>query len=146
MADPKLLGMTRPFDWRGKTYQVSPRDFEMEANLRVWLEREALQAIKRHKDAMDLDDYREQLAGWRRDCAAGVYSYAATTAALSMQSIPGQKHFVWLSLVRADNSITPHLVDELYEDTEAWAELCEILIEMNFPNSTKPPKEEAPAA
>jgi predicted DNA-binding transcriptional regulator AlpA len=147
MSDPKLLGMTRPWVYKGKTYQVSPTTFEEQSNFRVWLENEAREVIERHAGRLHPARLDRLLEAWVRDCATGEYAYGSEAGAKAMASEAGMKHLAWLGLVKANPDVTPHLVDEIYDDPEAWASFCAVRGALNNPNSQAPAaKAEQPAA
>ena len=140
-----LVGVHRDFRFKNKTYKVAPRDLEVEAAYEVWLEESALDAIKRHRRRFSPEEYEQQLAGWRHDCATGeVYAFDGDVSRKSMRGIAGMRKLAWLQLCKAQ-PVPESLVAEVAEDVEAWTELLTAMQRASgeLADPTPPPPETA---
>ena len=116
-----LAGVPVPFDYEGKTYQVSRRTLRVEAAMEVWAENQALDAIERQRPRVAADAYERLLAVWERDVAAAdVYCFEGEVVrrAVSFPG-PGQKHLALLQLTylpEQPHRATAELVDSIFRD------------------------------
>ena len=141
MSDPRLLALPAEFTFKGKTYKVSPRDFDDEAAFRRWLEGEELRGIQAHKSIYSELEYQQQLAGFRVTCATGQYSYPMPLCMQGLMSIDGAKYMAFLSLKKLNPDVTQSLVEEIFADDAKWEELRLIRQGLDDPNSRKPAQE-----
>lgn len=118
------LGIPPVFRFQGTEYKVSPRDFEVEAMAERKLEENALDAVKRFKDRLSPHDYQVQMDGWRRDVAARLYSYGSPSFMAWAFSVEGMKYMAYLQLAKLNADVTPHLIDRIWADKEAWEALA----------------------
>lgn len=151
------LGIPVPWEFRGRTYEVHPRDLEMECRFTVWLESRALDAIRRHSPQpgqaegtgiLTYGEYLQQMEGWRQECAAGVYDYGRAVALLALSDPlgPAYKHLAWLSLSRGDERITPDLVEQAWKEPAARDQLLLAMARANTdPNRRTPEGQTTPA-
>ena len=138
MSDANALSVPCEFEFEGKVYRVAARNFIAEAAFRKWLETEALCGIQRHRDNYTPEEYQIQLAGFRQDCAVGVYSYPQYLHMQAMSTIEGCKYAAYLALKEHNPEVTQAVVQRIFDDDKAWGLLCEIRKSLDDPNSRKP--------
>ncbi len=148
MADARLKGEPLPFDFEDRKCMWVPRTFAIEAAFQKEHETRAYRAIQRHKKTMDADDYQAQLAGWRHDLAAEVFTWGEPLSWKFLWSLPGLKYLAFLQLKagaqHGGDEVDLHLIDRLAEDQEKWQELLDLMLAVDYPN-LKRPATEAPA-
>lgn len=164
MSDANILGLCEEFEFEGRSYKVAPRSFAHEALYRTWLEREGLRALQRHRKEMGEDDYQVQMAGWRQDCATGIYAWPRPRCIEGMLSPEGLKQMAFIALAE-HNGIGMELIDRIWDmkveepainpmtkevikddDGEPiityarpkWEELQALMGKMNNPNRKRP--------
>ena len=152
MSRAATLATPRPFEFGGKTYLVSAVDTDMEGEFQVWLEGQALDAIERHRPRADLAveggrlDYQSYLVQheqWRREVAAGTYEYGGPVATVSLfrPDGKGNRHLLYLQLVRKQPAVTPVLVEQIRRDAAAWSKLLAVQGALNAdPSPESDPK------
>lgn len=147
MSDPRVLALPAEFVFEGRTLLVSPRLFSHEAAFCVWMERQALLGIQRHRDTYSELEYQQQLAGFRQDCAAKVYQYPMPQCMQGVFTPAGMKYMLYLALKEKQPDVTEALVERIFADDAKWEELRTIYRGLNDPNSGKPAQgqEAAPA-
>jgi hypothetical protein len=120
MADTaRAVGIGPEIEHKGTVYHFKPLTPVMIGQYEVWLERRACEAIMRQERWMPPAIYAEQMAGWRRDCAADIYAYGGDYFGKSSISLPGLRYATYLSIkAGADNSpeITEQVAAELLEE------------------------------
>lgn len=137
-----LLGTPIPFEFEGQTFQVAPRDEDMQGQFEVFLEDRALAAIERHRPRddgrvepgrFDFAAYFQQLEGFRKDCAVGLYSWdgPAAVMALAHATGPGKKYLAYLQLVRLNPGVTQDLVARIFRNNAARTRLLLTLDRLN---------------
>jgi hypothetical protein len=110
-----LLGLPVPFEYRGKTYQVAPFDFEAEGLFALELERRARRVIERHARELGVEQ-AALYADWRDACAAGRYDYPGPVAWEFLFTPDGRRLQAYLQLRRLNHRVTPELVAEIYDE------------------------------
>jgi hypothetical protein len=139
------------FEFNGRPWPVPQTDFKVEALYCSWLEQRGFQAVQRQRDRMSPDDYREALAAWQRDVAAGEYEWEGETRfrSLSRLGSAGWRHYAWLRLNRADPEASREMIDRVCDGGRA-RELDELLGRADGPlgrpksGSGSPPPASAP--
>jgi hypothetical protein len=128
----KALATPVPFEFEGITYQVAQRNLKMEGAFEVWLEERARLAVARHQRHMSAAEYEAHLAGWRRECAAGTYSFGQALAIQAWLSEPGSKYMAFLQLAflppipkekEPQEPVTMHTIDRIWADPTKLEEL-----------------------
>jgi hypothetical protein len=110
------LGLPVNFEFEGKTWQVAPRDFELEGMFSRWVANEALQAVLAHADGVPGHVVQVLLDGWRNDKAARVYDYTGWVCAQALASDEGKKQMAVLQLCKLNKLASRALVDRVWKD------------------------------
>jgi hypothetical protein len=143
MTDADVAGIPTEFEWRGHTYQVHPRSLRMELLLSAWAEGRAAAVVRRHRDSLGEDGYREALDGWRRDCGAGLYEFGSPLCQRAIFSRAGIAHQIYLKMLRGDQGprngvprppVTPKLVEDILADPARGKELIDLLMSQDWPD------------
>jgi hypothetical protein len=136
-----ILGLTAPFSFAGKTYQVEERGFEHEGMFSRWLANESREWIQRLKVDMSLDEYQSQLKGWRDDCATHQFDWGMPLTVAAMISPAGSKQLALLALGKYNQGVDLKLIDAIYKDDKAWSELTAVMGALNDPNRQRSDKD-----
>lgn len=134
MDQATALGLHDTLTFNGVTYRVEERTFEHEGMFSRWLANEAREWVQRFKGDMTLDEYQSQLKGWRDDCATHQYDWGMPLAVAAMISPTGSKQLALLALGKLNPGVDLHLIDRIYKDDRAWAELTTVMGKLNDPN------------
>ncbi len=106
MSDPALLGVPTVFEFEGRSYPITnPRTFEIEAAFVVWVQAEAYRTLLPHQTLLGLGEFREQVAGWRRDCGAKVYAWGKIATQEALWSDDGLKEMAWQQFSHAQGKL-----------------------------------------
>lgn len=125
----QLLGLPREVAFGGRSYPLAPCTFEIEGLFELWLERQARDAIERHRPHMIPAEYACQLDGWRRDCAAHAFAFGGPLAVQALCSAPGLKYMAYLRLRKLTQDVTEELVERMSRDKAVWRAVQEALWE-----------------
>lgn len=140
------LGVGGTWEFEGKQYKLAPRSLTTEALFEVFVQENAINAIRRMHDRLQPHEYQAQMDGWRRDVAGLIYSFDGVVCLQAMLSTPGAKHLAFLQLAQENPQARRDVIDRLYADAKKWSELMERLGALNNrPNSQGSTPEEAPA-
>jgi hypothetical protein len=151
MSPADVLDEPIPFEWhdpkRGRLdLLVSPLTFGMETFIQRTLEDRALKAVQRHRESMTVLDFETNWAGWRQECAAGVYAYAGPVCFRWMFSDEGRVFRAWVMLRERCPDVTQEMVERVRADAGKWKEL-ETKVELaNDPNRRRPAARVSPPA
>ncbi len=133
-----LLAAGTTFEWQGVTYQLTPRNFDIEIAFTDWLEKRAIAKLRQHKRALEPDEYQRREAAQQRDFDTGVYEYAGQLCFQALGSADGFKYMIFLQLCYANQQVKPPvtlaLVEAILEDDDKGLELVTALRRINDPN------------
>lgn len=117
MAETALaLGIAGRWEYGGKSHVVAVRTLEMESLFEVFLERRALDAVRRHAPTMNGREYQANMDGWRQDCAIGTYSWGSVGCENARYTAAGAKYMAYLQLKVNDPTITEEFIDRVSRD------------------------------
>lgn len=142
----RILGTPVPFSWGGREFQIAPWDFMTEATFATWVETRARKRLQAIRKELGEDEYREQSNALREAVDAGKYEWGTRIVVGAWQSHAGSKHLVYLTLSKLDKTVTPKWIDELAADKQAWGDLWDLLVNLNFPPAEPAPIEGAETA
>ena len=134
----RVLGTPVAFEYDGKSFQIPPWEFEVEGLFAAWVEARAERRLKAKRKLYGEDEYRAQMRELRQDIDRGLYEWGSPIVVGAWSAPSGSKHLVWLTLNRLDSTVTPAWVERLAADREAWSDLWESLLLLNFPNADLP--------
>lgn len=133
-----------PFQFEGRTYKVEARTRDTELLYQRWLEREALQAVRRHSDDMTPEERRTHAAAWQQSVATGTYKFGSAACYQAMFSADGSVRIAYLQLSQTTPDLAEATVARVYADDAAWKQLTDAMAEAN--GATPAADEEEPAA
>lgn len=137
----KALGLPTPFEYKGKTYLLSPATIEVMSMFEVWLEQQAWNRVERTKSRCDPETYRERHDAVTRFIMSGGLAAGSMEAAKAANTVEGQKYDLYLRLMACpenkDKDISESLASEMWE-----AQMQEIMARKtamdHVPNSEAP--------
>src|SRR6476469_7884575 len=112
----KALGKPVPFVFRGKTYQLSPLTYALQAKFEYWLEQRAMETLERRKPDLKPNEFEHQYLGLIGDFAAGLYSFGSENCRKAAKSVPGGEELFCISLSARHCEVTRQLVDEIFDE------------------------------
>jgi hypothetical protein len=118
-----LLGTPLDFDWGGKVYKVHPRDLDIEGRFCQWCKNFTLEEIQSQAQTMLPGVLDAMLTGHRHDIASRFYEFTAFIPQRVLASEPGKKHLAFLQLGKADRTIRPALLEQVWKDPQKRREL-----------------------
>lgn len=140
------LGVGGSFEFEGRPYKLSARNLTTEALFEVFVQENAINAIRRLQPRLGDGEYQMQMDGWRRDVAGFVYTFDGPICLQAMLSSAGARHLVFLQMHQDNPGINQGVVDRIYADATKWTELMQKLGALNnAPNSQGPTSEPAAA-
>lgn len=117
MAETALaLGIAGHWEYEGKSHIVAVRTLEMESLFEVFLEKRALDVVRRHAPMMNGREYQANMDGWRQDCAIGVYSWGSVGCENARYTAVGAKYMAYLQLKVNDPTVTEEFIDRVSRD------------------------------
>jgi hypothetical protein len=160
MSPADVCDMPVPFDWTDRKtkwawqMQVSPRTFEMELLFQRWLEKRALEYVRRNRENMTGAEYEASLDGCRRDATSGVYAFGGRWAWEALRSFDGFVYNAFLQLKKVQPvvtagegqekeppgapQVTMQLVERIAHDEDAFRRLDLAIAQANDPNRARP--------
>lgn len=142
MDQANCLGVPAVFEFRGHSYKVAERTFEHECMFAQWVKVQSLHEIERVKDDMSTTLYKMQIDGWRHDCAMGLYQWGTPFVVVAAMHPAGSKYLALLALSQ-HQIVSPSLIDEIYNDADAWERLTAIMGSLNDDPNKKPQQAES---
>lgn len=124
-----LLGVGQTITFEGKEYTLSTMTFDMQAKFETWLERRAMDAVRRQKPFCDDEEYKELSCRVITDIAAGVYSFGGSKCVEAAKTLPGVKEILYLSLQKNHKNIDRETVDRMV--AEKISEIAAALSQSN---------------
>ena len=121
------LGLPVEFEFEGEKYEISGRDFEIEAYYVRWLQSHELKILRMHSSEMTPAEYEMHLTNWRRDCTTGVYDLGSLDGWRSLLSLPGRKQMALLQLQKGSGRrATMDLVERIFDNEQALSDFTEL--------------------
>ena len=113
----KALGKAGSFVFQGKTYRLSPFNYDMVAMFELWLEQRAWDSVERTRHLTSEEVYERRLEAMAKLIASGHFAFGGQAAAEAAKSLPGQKRILFLMLTACpDNEdVTEELVDRILQ-------------------------------
>lgn len=113
----KAMGTDEKFTHHGTEYTLSAINPEIQAQFECWLQRNALEALARHKAVLSDQDYKEQRNQLFQDFAAGLYSFNSTIGYKSRaNSLEGRKELFRLRIKQCQPNISREDAEEIFGD------------------------------
>lgn len=113
----KALALPEKFTHKGQEYEVAALHAEIQAQYETWLQRNALEALARHKAVMSEQDYREQRNQLFQDFAACLYSFMSVISYKSHAfGLEGRKELLFLRLRYCQPKVTREEAEEIFND------------------------------
>jgi len=109
----RALGRGPELEFEGRTYEVSPLTFELQARFETWMERRAYESVRRHRAGVPDEEYYRLLAAVARDSAAGEYSFGSKASVKAGASLPGIRQLLYLGLSKRHPEVDEDFVDRL---------------------------------
>lgn len=147
MTEADIAGLCTPFEWKGRTFQVAPRDLSIELMFQNWMQGEAARVIRRHREALGPEGYEQALTLWQRDCVGGTFEFGKPATHQALFSKAGSKEMLYLKLAKGAGqangaAVDRQLVEQLAQEPETWNQLLDIMIQQDFPNPQGPAPEQ----
>jgi hypothetical protein len=136
------LGKPGEIEWRGKSLRVSPITFDMEYVYAARLEKRTAEGIRRNRDALGEEGYRDALREFNKALATGEYEWTGGTAVASRATGPGSRELAWIMIVELNPSFPQAEMNAIYRDAETWGKLLDVIRRLQTP----PKNGQAPAA
>ena len=139
----RALGLGSKFEHRGHTYTVAPWTYEVQGEMELYLEAEAVKALRRLRTAgvLSEEEFQTQLKETRRDIVNGEYTFGSESVARALTSLKHLKHLLFLQLRPNHPEMTPALASEIVDD--AFEKAMEAVNQANA-DPTTPPGSQAP--
>ncbi len=132
------LGLPSEHQYKGKTYKISPINYEMQAIFETWVQKRAWDAIDRSPVTHEVK--REMRTDLVSAIAGGEYDFGSQVMADASASIDGRSQLLYLMMKpnhANDPEVTPQFCQQICEE-----ELEQIIMKMNEvtfdPNLTTP--------
>jgi len=123
--------MSATFQFKGKTFTVSPIDDDRKAMFTRWLKLHALESIRALRPDLSAEEYHLQMSIWQAQCTAGAFAYGGPLAAQAALSPDGAKRLALLALAEHNPGVDEHFIDGLWNDLDAWKRFCAIAEALN---------------
>lgn len=126
----------------GKTFRLSPLTLELRAQYELWMERRAIEAVRRQKRFESDEEYHQSLGAVHRDIASGVYTFGTPVWLNFVKSMSGQKYLIYLMLRLCQKDQPEQITEDLVE--KYFEEFASALVpkEEEVPNPNPPPNQE----
>lgn len=111
----QALGAGSSIEFEGQVYQLAPLTYALQAKYETWLERRAVEAVRRQRSYLDDDEYQQKMTAVDRDIAAGIYSFGSKACQDASRSIHGLKELIRLSLAKNYPEVNHEFVDRLFD-------------------------------
>lgn len=131
----RALGGGSEIEFEGKVYTLSPWTYEVQAAYERYIEREAVNALKRMKPLLTDEDYQEQLNKIQQDITIGLYTFGSEKVARSLLAKPHLKYLYYLLLRGNHPDVQMDLVGRLID--KKWEEAMEKMAEANADPTTE---------
>lgn len=145
MSDTQLAGLPVPFEWKGQTYYLGTRNYQLDLAFQQFQEGHARRRLASHRKEMGEEEYGEQMKGWRHDCGSGVYAFGQELSWRFLWNVPaGLREYVWLKIKKGEaehpeaEPFSRDDLDALFADEAAWEDIRLLVTEMDFPKSLLP--------
>jgi hypothetical protein len=136
MSNASLLGVARPFQFKGQVYKVAVRDFFAELAFADWCTAECALALSRLRPHIPADFHAEQMRIYNSKLAGKQYAWGSLDIHNACFSEAGQRHLLFLKMKRGEEHggapVERELLDEIAKDKEKYAELERIMMEQDF--------------
>jgi hypothetical protein len=133
-----LLGVCRPYQWKGQTLMVAHRDLFVEAVFGDWCAAEAGLLLARLRPRVPADFYAEQMRLYSAAIAGKHFTWDSSAVIDASTTEPGRRHLLWLKIMRGAEKggakIPREEIDEIARDPEKWQELLDILWQQDYPD------------
>lgn len=134
-----MEGMTRalgtPATWEhaGKAYSLAPWDYDLMGLFAAWVYDRAKKLLKAERAEDGEDEYARRMRELRQDRDGGLFDWGSEVVTNAWRRGEGAKYIVFLTLSKADGTVTRQFVDELFKDKAAfWGLIDDVLIPLNF--------------
>lgn len=158
MSEAALLGVPRPFVYRGKNYSVAIRDFFIELAFADWVMAEAGLALDRMRPRWTANFFAEQNKAFNSQIVGKRIRWGSAEVHDASWSDEGQRQLLYLKMKRGEENgsepVERELIDQIANDKDdsgespKYAELLRIMMEQDYPfllEQTKPKKPENPS-
>lgn len=113
----KAAGLGPQVKHGGEVYQFAVLDHGDYARMEAWLERQAVEAVRRQKAYLPPAEYAEKVQNTDRDIASQVYTAGGERFNFAFtRSHPGLKEAARLALQKHHPGADEELVDDLFRD------------------------------
>jgi len=123
------LGIGVEFQYKDKTYRLSPWTYELQGVYERYLEREVTDAAKRMCEQLDRDEGRQLLKDVAKDIGQGMYTFGGDEVQRSLESPKHITKLLHIMLQQDDPSIKYELVREMV--TTSLPEIMEKIASAN---------------
>lgn len=140
-AVAQALAQPVPFEFEGKSYQVSPWTFEIQGLFERYLEREAIAACDRNARYLSPEMHQRVLQGVLQDIGSQQYTWGTERVGKALDSAKNVKYIFWLCLKKFDQSVTQDLVERMSKE-----HYIDMVRSMNLANGATPVPNDEPGS
>lgn len=110
----KLLNQPETIEFEGKAFKLRELTVAQRATYSQWLKDRALSAVELAARTAPEHVAAEQRAGWRQDCAAGVYDFGGPVFSAALRTHAGQVKALHLSLSADHPDLTEDYAEKMW--------------------------------